>query len=114
MSRQIISTLTENGFRLSLDDFGTGYSSIAHLQNHPISIVKIDKSLMPNKETYIKDIALVEGLVAMATILGLDIIAEGVESQQHVELCKRLKIKRVQGFFYSRPKTCHEIEKVYL
>ena len=114
MSRQIISTLTENGFRLSLDDFGTGYSSIAHLQNHPISIVKIDKSLMPNKETYIKDIALVEGLVAMATILGLDIIAEGVESQQHVELCKRLKIKRVQGFFYSRPKTCDEIEKVYL
>ena len=114
MSRQIISVLTENGFRLSLDDFGTGYSSIAHLQNHPISIVKIDKSIMPETPKSTKDIALVEGLVAMATILGLDIIAEGAETQQHIELCKRLNIKRVQGYFYSRPKSCHEIEKLYL
>jgi diguanylate cyclase (GGDEF)-like protein len=114
MSRQIISALTENGFRLSLDDFGTGYSSIAHLQNHPISIVKIDKSLMPETQKNTKDIALVEGLVAMATILGLDIIAEGAETQQHIELCKRLNIKRVQGYFYSCPKPCHEIEKFYL
>ena len=113
-TRQVISALTESGCRLSLDDFGTGYSSIAHLRNYPISIVKIDKSLMPENVSDTKNTALVEGLVAMATILGLDIVAEGVETQPHVELCQRLNIKRVQGCFYSRPKPCHEIEKEYL
>jgi len=112
-SRQVISALTASGFHLSLDDFGTGYSSIAHLRNYPISIVKIDKSLMPETEDDSKNNALIEGLVAMVTVLGLDIIAEGVETHQHVELCKRLNIKRVQGYFYSRPKPVCEIEKEY-
>jgi len=113
-TRQVISALIESGCRLSLDDFGTGYSSISHLRNHPISIVKIDKSLMPKNVLDIKNIALVEGLVAMTTILGLDVVAEGVETQSHVELCQRLNIKRVQGYFYSRPKPSYEIEKEYL
>ncbi|PCI58347.1 MAG: GGDEF domain-containing response regulator [Gammaproteobacteria bacterium] len=113
-SRQVISALTASGCRLSLDDFGTGYSSIAHLRNYPISIVKIDKSLMPETVLDVKKTALVEGLVAMATILGLDIVAEGAETQLHVDLCTKLKIQRVQGYFYSRPKPQHEIEKMYL
>lgn len=113
-SRQVISALTESGFRVSLDDFGTGYSSIAHLRNYPIAIVKIDKSLMPEAPSDVRNIALVEGLVAMASILGLDIIAEGVETQQHVELCKKLNIKRVQGYFYSSPKPSQVIEAKYI
>jgi diguanylate cyclase (GGDEF)-like protein len=113
-SRQVISGLTENGCRLSLDDFGTGYSSIAHLRNYPISIMKIDRSLMPENVFDIKNAALVEGLVAMATILGLDIVAEGVETQSHVELCKKLNIKRAQGYFYSQPKPSQDIEETYL
>jgi len=113
-SREVISALTASGCHLSLDDFGTGYSSIAHLRNYPISIMKIDKSLMPLNETDTKNMALVEGLVAMATILGLKVVAEGVETQAHVDLCKRLNIGRVQGYFYSRPKSCNEIEKEYI
>lgn len=113
-TRQVISALTESGCRLSLDDFGTGYSSISHLSNYPISIVKIDKSLMPENVLDTKNTALVEGLVAMATILGLDIVAEGVETKAQVDLCKRLNIRRAQGYFYSRPKPCLEIENTYL
>jgi diguanylate cyclase (GGDEF)-like protein len=113
-SREVISALTASGCHLSLDDFGTGYSSIAHLRNYPISIMKIDKSLMPLNQTDTKNMALVEGLVAMATILGLKVVAEGVETQAHVDLCKRLNIGRVQGYFYSRPKSCNEIEKEYI
>ncbi|WP_413702296.1 putative bifunctional diguanylate cyclase/phosphodiesterase [Psychromonas sp. KJ10-10] len=110
-SRQVIAGLTETGCRLSLDDFGTGYSSIAHLRNHPISVVKIDKTLMPESNLDAKNSALVEGLVAMATILGLDVVAEGLETQIHVELCKRLNIQRVQGYYYSKPIPASEIEK---
>jgi diguanylate cyclase (GGDEF)-like protein len=113
-SREVISALIDKGCRLSLDDFGTGYSSIAHLRNYPISIMKIDKSLMPESISDAKNTALVEGLVAMAKILGLNIIAEGVETQSHVDLCKRLNIERAQGYFYSRPKPSQIIEKEYI
>lgn len=113
-SRQVISALTASGCHLSLDDFGTGYSSISHLRNYPISIVKIDKSLMPTTAEDKKNTALVEGLVAMASILGLAIVAEGVETLEHLELCKRLNIKRVQGYFYARPIPREEIEKHYI
>jgi diguanylate cyclase (GGDEF)-like protein len=113
-SREIISALTQSGCQLSLDDFGTGFSSISHLRNYPISTVKIDKSLMPETTQDTKNTALVEGLVAMATILGLNIVAEGVETQEHVDLCKRLKIKSAQGYFYSRPVSGQEIMRTFI
>jgi len=113
-SRQVLADITEGGCSLSLDDFGTGYSSIAHLRNHPISIVKIDKSLMPKDKQDIKRIALVKGLVSMASILGLKVIAEGIETEHHAQLCKQFSIQRAQGYYYSRPKTQLDIENNYL
>ena len=113
-SRQVLKIIVDSGCRLSLDDFGTGYSSISHLRNHPISIVKIDRSLMPKNVQDKKRSALVEGLVSMASILGLNVVAEGVETEEHAELCKRLKIQAVQGYYYSRPKSQSDIESEYL
>lgn len=113
-SHQVLAGITKVGCHLSLDDFGTGYSSIAHLRNHPISIVKIDKSLMPKDIQDIKNIALIKGLVSMASILGLKVIAEGIETEQHAHLCKQLNIGRAQGYFYSRPRPQHDIENTYL
>lgn len=113
-SSQVLLDITESGCHLSLDDFGTGYSSIAHLRNHPISTVKIDKSLMPLSIHDTKLASLVRGLVSMANILGLNIIAEGIETKEHADFCKKLNIKQVQGYFYSRPKTRLEIENTYL
>lgn len=113
ISHQIINDLNDLGCRLSLDDFGTGYSSISHLQNYPISVVKIDKSLMPTDELRSKNMTLVEGLVAMATILGLDVVAEGIETQKHVDMCVRLNIQRSQGYFYSRPQSRESIEQMF-
>lgn len=113
-SRQVLKSIVEAGCRLSLDDFGTGYSSIAHLRNHPISIVKIDKSLMPDDEQDTKHIALVKGLVSMASILGLDVVAEGVATALHAELCKQLHIGRAQGYYYSRPQPQYIIQDRYI
>lgn len=56
---------------------------------------------------------LVEGLVAMATILGLAVVAEGIETQKHVDMCKRLNIQRSQGYFYSRPQSRKSIEQMF-
>lgn len=100
--------------RLSLDDFGTGYSSVSHLRNYPISVMKIDKSLIPINDADLKNIALVEGLVSMASVLGLEVVAEGVETEYQVSLCNALKITHVQGYYFSKPKCQKDIELQYL
>lgn len=102
-TENVMMLLKDLGCRLSLDDFGTGFSSISHLQNYPISIVKIDSSLMPENAEDRKNVALVKGLVSMAHILGLDIIAEGIETSYHCELCVALGISRVQGYLFAKP-----------
>lgn len=101
--RSAISSISDIGCNLSLDDFGTGYSSLSHLRNYPISTVKIDRSLMPESEDDLKNMTLIEGVVSMAKILGLHIVAEGIETELHVNLCKNLQISSAQGYFYSRP-----------
>jgi diguanylate cyclase (GGDEF)-like protein len=106
--------LNELGFRLSLDDFGTGFSSIAHLRHYPISIVKIDKSLMPVDEKDVKNIALLEGLVSMIQRLGLDIVAEGVETEIQARLCSDLRVTFLQGYYYDKPLAVPYIEKQLL
>lgn len=109
-----INQLHNLGCKLALDDFGTGYSSISHLREFPISIVKIDKSLMPLSEQDAKHIALVRGLTSMVSILNLSIVAEGIEHPHHAELCKELKISRVQGYYYSKPLPKSDIEQRYV
>lgn len=113
-TRSVILGISDLKCRLSLDDFGTGFSSISHLRNYPITVVKIDKSLMPKSVSDMKHIALIEGLVAMATILGLDIVAEGVETEYQVSVCNQFGINHVQGFYYSQALTQKEIEERYL
>ena len=113
-ARNALVAIDQLRCRLSLDDFGTGYSSVSHLRNYPISVMKIDKSLIPVDETDMKNIALVEGLVSMASILGLEIVAEGVETPYQVSLCHLFNITHVQGYFYSKPKRRKDIENEYL
>lgn len=113
-TRNVLVGLNHLNCRLSLDDFGTGFSSISHLLNYPISVVKIDKSLMPENKEDSKNISLIEGLVSMASILGLDVVAEGVETEYQVEVCKAFKIKHVQGYYYSPPLSQQDIEIHYL
>lgn len=102
ISLAVINDIDSLGCKISLDDFGTGYSSISHLHNFPIDIVKIDKSLIPKDIHDEKRKALIIGLVGMIRSLHLNIVAEGVELEHQVELCKQLEIERVQGFFYSK------------
>ncbi|MFT4763273.1 MAG: diguanylate cyclase (GGDEF)-like protein [Oleispira sp.] len=113
-TRNTLIGLSQLNCRLSLDDFGTGYSSISHLRNYPISVVKIDKSLIPLDENDVKKISLMEGLVSMASILGLEVVAEGIETEYQVSLCKIFSIQHVQGYYYAKPKNQKDIEKQYL
>ncbi len=108
--KQSIETLSDYGFLISLDDFGVGYSSISHLIEYPISIVKLDKSLftVENSEQKRKDVF--EALAGMLKRLNMIVVAEGIETQAHLDMCKLLKIDHGQGFFLGRPAEAKSIE----
>jgi len=102
------------GCRLALDDFGTGFSSLSHLINYPISIVKLDKSLLPNSEDDLRHLSIVEGVSAMVNSIGLDIIAEGVETQYQLNLCHKFKVNEIQGYFFDKARPAADIESHWL
>ncbi|MDH2433102.1 EAL domain-containing protein [Pokkaliibacter sp. MBI-7] len=106
-----IAAIHALGCRIALDDFGTGFSSISHLRSFPISIVKIDRSLMPPSDDDSRALALIRGVVLMVDALGLHLVGEGAETEAHAQLCQRLGIHRIQGYYLARPAACEEIEQ---
>lgn len=99
---QAVSDLRKAGFHVALDDFGTGFSSLSHLRDLPISIVKIDRSMLPEKKNSRQE-KLLKGLVQMIQALELDIVVEGVETEAQHQLCRNLNIASGQGYLYGKP-----------
>lgn len=91
------------GVRLTIDDFGTGYSSLSYLKRFPVDAVKVDRAFVDGLGTDPHDSALVAAIVAMADALGLEVTAEGVETQDQLAHLKRLDCGRAQGFHLARP-----------
>ncbi len=92
------------GVRLVLDDFGTGYSSLSYLQNAPFDKIKIDQSFIRSATSNTnRNRAIITAIVALAEALGMDTIAEGVESFDQLQMVQELKIGLVQGYLFSRP-----------
>lgn len=101
--RSKLEELKAIGLHISIDDFGTGYSSLRYLQQLPVDIVKIDHSFVCNIDTEPANAAIVEAIIAMATRLGLDIIAEGVETRSQLAYLRVQGCTICQGFYFSKP-----------
>ncbi len=102
LARRTLERLRSLGVRVAIDDFGTGYSSLSYLQHFPIDKLKIDKSFVSevgNETTS----ALPEAIIGLASSLGLDVIAEGVETIEQMRLLAGLGCYKMQGFLFSRP-----------
>ena len=95
--------LQENGILFSLDDFGTGYSSISYLKRLPVSVLKIDQSFVRDITVDRNDRVLVETISAMGNLLGLEVVAEGVETEEQMQLIREYGCRYYQGFLCSRP-----------
>ena len=95
--------LTKLGIRFSLDDFGTGYSSLSYLKRLPIHELKIDRSFIMDAPTTPSDAALVEIIVAVASTLKLQVVAEGVETQEQADFLKQHPAVILQGYLYDKP-----------
>ncbi|MCI2285304.1 EAL domain-containing protein [Colwellia sp. MSW7] len=111
-SKNMMKELSQLGCKIALDDFGTGFSSVSHLQNFPINTVKIDKSLMLASST-IKTLSLIRGLSLMLHSLNLEIVAEGIETEEALNLCQHLDIHRIQGYYISKPIDVKTMEARY-
>lgn len=105
--------LASLGVHLSIDDFGTGYSSLSYLKLFPIDTLKIDQHFTRNIKEDSKDAALVKTIIRMAHDLELNVIAEGVETQEQLEFLKMEQCNQAQGYYFNRPLPPHEIEAIY-
>ncbi len=99
----ILQALREYGFRVAIDDFGTGYSSLAYLKKLPLDILKIDQSFVANLSSNLDDMAIVQTIITLAKTLGLELIAEGVETSDHKRILEEYQCDHVQGYYYARP-----------
>lgn len=102
-AKRVTTRLRQLGVRLCLDDFGTGYSSLLHLQQIPLDALKIDRGFVADIDTNLGAQRLVEGILALASGLGLDVIAEGVERVAQADILRRLGCPLAQGYYYARP-----------
>ena len=95
--------LKNMGTHISIDDFGTGYSSLMYLKTFPIDTIKIDKSFVKDVTTDSDDQAITQAIISMAHSLKLDVVAEGVETKEQLEILKSQSCDIVQGYLFSKP-----------
>lgn len=107
-TEKILQTLQDIGVNVSIDDFGSGYSSLNYLSNLPIKKLKIDRAFLI--ELNKKNKAVVKAIVALAQNLNIEVLAEGIESREHIKFLKRLNCRYGQGYFYSKPLPAKKLE----
>jgi diguanylate cyclase (GGDEF)-like protein/PAS domain S-box-containing protein len=102
-AKAVLGELSALGLRLSIDDFGTGYSSLSYLRQLPVDEIKIDRSFVMGMGSEADDAVIVRSTVDLGRNLGLDVVAEGVETQEVWNRLRDLGCKTAQGYFLSRP-----------
>ncbi|MCG7943186.1 MAG: EAL domain-containing protein, partial [Candidatus Thiodiazotropha taylori] len=106
--REIVESLDRlhsKGIGLAMDDFGTGYSSLSHLRNYPFDVLKIDRSFISDLMVDAADWELVNASVLMAHGMGLEVIAEGVETEDQLKQLQSMRCDHAQGFLFNKPMT---------
>ncbi len=103
MAAKLLQTLHEMGVRTTIDDFGTGYSSLAYLKRFPLDVLKIDQTFISDLITDSNDAAIAEASILLGQKLGLEVIAEGVETSEQLDFLRKHGCDQIQGYYLSRP-----------
>ncbi len=102
-SIKLIASLKEKSIDCAIDDFGTGYSSLTYLKRIPASVLKIDRSFVANIEKSNDSAAIASMIISLGKTLNMNVLAEGVETQDELDCLKELGCYHYQGFLLSRP-----------
>jgi diguanylate cyclase (GGDEF)-like protein/PAS domain S-box-containing protein len=103
------------GVGLSLDDFGTGYSALGYLSKTRFTTIKVDRSFVQGAARGAQEsIAIIRAVVAMADSLGMSTTAEGAETEHEVKVLRDLGCKKIQGYFYGRPMSAHDVGELFI
>lgn len=108
---QIVKDMKSSGFKMLMDDFGSGYSSLNMLKSTPFDVLKIDKSFLDEFMESDRGRKIIEHTILMSQDIGLDIIAEGVETSEQARFLSECGCDSAQGFFYSKPIPAHEFDQ---
>ena len=106
----VVQELSQMGIKLSIDDFGTGYSSLQYLKKMPIHTLKIDQSFVRDLPNDSNDASIVQTIISMAKHMQLEVIAEGVESNEQLAFLKHYQCQMAQGYYFSKPLPSRDVE----
>ena len=109
---EMLKQLRALGVQLAIDDFGTGYSSLSYLHRFAIDTLKIDRSFVTRMSENNENTEIVRTIVVLAQNLGMDVVAEGVETKEQLALLRRLGCEHGQGYYFSRPSSEADAEKI--
>ncbi len=112
MTQEILNEFRRMGIRIAIDDFGTGYSSLSYLQQFQLDELKIDRSFIKDIARNPNDASITRAIILMAHSLGLEIVAEGIETEAQKEFIREHGCRFAQGYLYSRPVTADQISKM--
>jgi diguanylate cyclase (GGDEF)-like protein len=107
---RIVTSLKALGVKVAMDDFGTGYSSLSYLRKFPFDKIKIDRSFISDVEDHTEAETIVQAIIAMSRSLGLDVTAEGVETQRQLAMLQALGCNFVQGYLLGRPRSAAQLD----
>ena len=108
----VLAELGEAGIRIAIDDFGTGFSSLAYVRDLPAHILKIDRSFVAALPDSRRDMAVVAAAIRLAHEMGMEVVAEGVETPAQVEALRALHCDLAQGYLFARPMPIPEFDAV--
>ncbi|MCE5171256.1 EAL domain-containing protein [Paenibacillus profundus] len=109
----ILKKLKDMGVAISIDDFGTGYSSLHYLKNFPIHRLKIDRSFVRDLEHDPNDAAIVSAIIALGHNMNMQVIAEGVETEDQLLFLQKHRCDEIQGYYFSPPLSCQRFEELF-
>lgn len=108
-----LNRLKHMGIRLAIDDFGTGYSSLSYLKRFPLDILKIDRSFIKDILEDQESSSITSAIIAMSASLKLDVVAEGVETLEQMEMLREMGCRKIQGYYFSKPLPAREFESFF-
>ena len=100
---KILEQLRARNIHLSIDDFGTGYSSLSYLNRFPVNTLKVDRSFVSRLDSDEPNIAIVQAIVTLAQTMGMDVVAEGIETPEQQQQLKNLGCEYGQGYLFCKP-----------